>query len=75
MLKMKKHKTQAFKVISHAVNDSIKAAEHKIVDIKDFIEPGITEVQYRLSKHPISAGLALLGIGIAIVGSMKLLKK
>ncbi|MEI7474651.1 MAG: hypothetical protein WCK67_07710 [bacterium] len=57
------------------MNDSIKAAEHKIVDIKDFIEPGITEVQYRLSKHPISAGLALLGIGIAIVGSMKLLKK
>ena len=75
MLKIKQHRKEAFKLISNVVNDGMRVAENKIVDIRSFVEPGMHEVQGRITNHPISAGLAILGLGLAIIGSLKLLRK
>lgn len=75
MLKMKHHKKEAFKMISSVVNDGMRVAENKIVDMRSFVQPGLQEVQGRITTHPISTGLAIIGFGLAIIGSLKLLRK
>lgn len=89
MFRLKKqHKNDAIKMVkdtiqhgsenlSHVVEDGIKAAESQIVNMQEFIEknPGLKEIRHRVTKHPIGASLALIGIGLIMFGSSRLLKK
>lgn len=75
MLKMKQQKKQALKMITNAVNEGMKVAEDKIVDIRAFVQPGIQGMQGRVTSHPIMAALTILGIGLTIIGSTRILKK